>query len=226
MSIADLMEEAARASEAAQTRASAWATCACGEPYDPKSAKACDVCLERARRQRRVLAAAGIPEHYAWARFGFPELAARVHDPVAVERVRRWSGLGRLVLVNPVPQVGKTVLGTCAFVSCILDRGTRSALWVDAPALGAARGSFGRDPEVLTRALHDELLLLDDLGAGRRSDDDVIARVIFDRFQHDRATIITVGMTSEDLGARFGGALQARVIKGATLVRVGEPQVP
>jgi hypothetical protein len=218
--LADLAALVATARAADEARASTWARCTCGEPYDARSAGACDVCTARARRIRAVMVAAGIPDRYSWARHGAPELAERVRDVVAIERVRRWSGRDRLVLGSPVPGAGKTSLGVCALVARIED-GARTALCVDAHALGSARGTYGRDAELLTRALHDEIVMLDDLGAERRDAADIMARVIHERHQHVRATIITTALDAAQLGARYGGALQRRVTEGATIVRLG-----
>ncbi len=218
--LVDLVALVADARAADEARIATWAKCGCGEPYDSRIARACDACSGRARRIRGVVLGASIPERYSWARFDAPELVSRVRDVVAVERARRWSGRDWLVLGSPIPGVGKTTLAVCALVARI-EAGARSALFVDAHALGASRGAYGRDGDMLVRALHDELVCIDDVGVERRDADDVIARVVFERHQHGRATIATTALTSEQIGVRFGGALQRRLFEGATLVRVG-----
>ena len=67
-----------------------------------------------------------------------------------------------------------------------------------------------------------DLLLLDDLGSAALSDWSRarLTALIDQRWQHQRATIITTNMPSADMASHLGDRATSRIAQGATTVRV------
>jgi DNA replication protein DnaC len=80
----------------------------------------------------------------------------------------------------------------------------------------------GGDEQAMDRALRADLLLLDDLGYERHTDfaADRVSRVITDRYDACRPTIVTSNLAPEALEAEVGPRLWSRLYHGSLRLKV------
>ena len=194
----------------------------CGEPSG--GFKLCDACAakwkpsgeggERERRDDAIQAfVRSVPINLRWARFDSLELARRVKIRTAITDARRLPA-DTLVAVFMGPSAsGKS--------SCAVARARASAesgrrvLFVSALELVVGRRELrlGQPFEALRDALRADLCLLDGLGEEDEHDPGRSAFVdlIFGRHQHGRPTLITTGLTDDQLRRRYSDPLVRRL---------------
>lgn len=175
---------------------------------------------ESERRGERLLTAAHIPERYAHCSFGGDEQRGsfEIHDPshksaltICRDWVEAFPGNPEdpdLMFVG-APGRGKTHLAVSAARDLILRKGVRVLFYEQRALLKALQGTFetgsGRqESDVLRPVLDCELLVLDDLGAGRTSEwaKDVLHDVISQRYNARRHLLITTNIPLGDSGER------------------------
>jgi DNA replication protein DnaC len=163
--------------------------------------------LEEAWERRWDLA---IPSRYRHARLD--DLEGELAE------AKQWDGESNVLLLGNVGS-GKTHAAV-ALARMIHESGGsvmfRSALaLIDELKPGGAEGAQ-------ERALVVDLLLLDDLGYERHTDfaADRVSRVITDRYDQERPTIVTSNLSPEALEAEVGPRLWSRLFHGALRLRV------
>lgn len=151
---------------------------------------------------------------------------ARLEDlaPEAAEAVEAWTmtrPLPNLVVTGPTG-AGKTHLAVAA-IRPWFERGTRVAYAPMADLMDAMRpGGEGRAS--FDRAVHVDLLVLDDVAATRDTEwtDEVTYRLVDGRWRENRPIIATTNLPLTDLAARVGPRVYERLcLSGAVLVQLG-----
>jgi len=169
---------------------------------------------EIGRRGKRLLQASRIPERYAHCSFdseGEHSRGFEIHDPsheTALGICRRWAEAfpgepedPGLMLVGP-PGLGKTHLVISVARYLMEHKGVRVLFYEQRALLKALQGTFetgsGRqESDVFRPVLDCELLVLDDLGAGRTTEwaKDVLHDVISHRYNARKPILITTNVT-------------------------------
>lgn len=172
-----------------------------------------------------------VGKRYAWARPTAPELAARcwpqrtagglASPQEAIDAILRHEGN---VVLRGMPGTGKTSL-LCAALRVLYDRHDwrQRLVMADAYELGSARiqhpAGQGEAP-VVDAAMEATLLLLDDLGNERQTQNNAVPDVIMARHHADVPTWITTGETREQIAAKYGGGVMRRVFDGALVIEM------
>lgn len=199
------------------------------------------------RRERLNQAWRSVPYGFRWARFG-DQLAARVRPPAAIAVARSTlddfvarGGTGSMVMMGPTAS-GKTSLA----VACLrwfvqqAERVARrlpiatgadrqiyrlgaEARFVTAYDLAKAAvySQLGRRPELVERALHASVLVLDELGMDvevYRHSATSVSEVIHERHAEHRPTIITTYLTKELVQKQYGAGIARRIFEGRAIV--------
>ena len=113
------------------------------------------------------------------------------------------------LLFHGQPGTGKTHLAVGIALELIREKGARVLFWEQRELLKALQSTFDaqavvRESQVLGPVLDAEVLILDDLGAGRTTPwaRDVMHDVISHRYNEKRLLILTTNLSMEDAEAR------------------------
>lgn len=161
---------------------------------------------------------ASMPERFAWARsLDVPELSERV-DPAAVLQARalNLNRLDRVTLLGPAG-AGKSSLAV-VLANAWTRANARPSVFVRAANLGVARQHHGLgagEASLVRQAMGAELALLDDLGVEPEAGSPVVAHLLHRRYDSERPTIATTGLTVEQLAKRYGAGVARRLVETA-----------
>lgn len=172
------------------------------EAYCPQ----CDLC-------------SSIPTGFRWAKFGSAELVARVRRKVAIADAQQALRTRRVVLTGPAGQ-GKTSL-LAAMLRARAEASGQRNLFVLAWRLGAARAQHALgsgEAELVDQALRCPILLLDDLGSERQTQQNAVPDVIFERHAQNKPVWLTTAMSQAAMVERYGDGLARRVWEGARII--------
>jgi chloramphenicol 3-O-phosphotransferase len=222
-------------------------TCECGATYRaPVIAVRCDDCQARidaaeAERQRqRALVASGIPEEMWWARLDrgralrarVPDAAVRALLPVLAELVQVAAGERVPMRGTPVVLLAGPAGAGKTSLACALARGAMAspalaglgrpvvrflaALEVEQLIRGAR---WGEEPAAIEQARARPFVVLDDVGQEASEQASTALRaIVAERHARGRATVVTTGLSREELSRRYGGGTLRRLICGGVHV--------
>lgn len=191
----------------------------------------CWGCLKREDAERAVREAekvVGIPDGFAWARRGTPELAERVKTAagwsVVLDAVTGFSGT-TVLLIGSESRVGKTSM------ACAALRELPGGLFTRASGLARAGGEHpmgqGSAP-LIRRAKAARVLVIDEFGGPDYPLhlEHFVLEVLWTRHEERHLTIVTTGLTEGAIESRCGQGTMGRLReKGSCLtVRFGSPQ--
>ena len=165
---------------------------------------------------------ADIPASFRWARFGLPELPARVKRQGAIAEAQGAVRTRRVVLVGPAGH-GKTSL-LAAMCRARAEVAAQRNCFVLACRLGLARAQHGLgegEAALVHRAIHAPILMLDDLGNEKNTQQNAVPDVLFERHAEGRPTWLTTAMSREAMAERYGDGLARRVYEGAKIIDCG-----
>jgi DNA replication protein DnaC len=186
------------------------------DPLDPEQRR--QLALDARARIAHQRFVARVPSRYRAA--SLATLAEHHGDPV-LSPFRRWceSPAAALVLVGP-PGVGKTFAGWAALrelASRGSVRGGNFATFLDALRPGDDDSATRL---VWARLRHDAGIMLDDVGAEKLTEwaAATLDKLLDERWQESRPTIITSNLTAEGLADHVGARAWSRLTANGSLV--------
>lgn len=182
-------------------------------------------------RELQELLGRRIPSGFAWARWGCPELAERVHGGARKVRAARevLEQEHRVVLAGPAG-CGKTALA-CAHLAGRILAGAHRAAFVAERHLLEQYYRDARPMAWIDLATTAAPLVLDDLGsilagapkgsglAAQRID--VVCRLLQDRYDQGLGQVVTTALSEDETASIYGDGVARRVFEGACVVRLG-----
>jgi DNA replication protein DnaC len=157
----------------------------------------------------------GVPHEHRWCLRAEPDDLKRYADPVAVDRAEALPDVPHMVTLHGEQGSGKSTIGTW-----LLGRAARSlprelSYWVSVADLSIA---YAEAPSKRACVEADyargaAVVLLDDLGQEAQTEHarELVADVIARRHARHLMTIVTTGLTSAQIQARYGGGVLRRL---------------
>ena len=201
------------------------------------AAERCDCSFRE--QASRLLKSARIPpryDHCLLETFEGQEDSHREAIQIAGDWVERWPDLefNHSLLFHGTPGIGKTHLAIGIIRQLALHKGARVLFYEQRALLKKLQGTFDptsavRESHILAPIQAADILVLDDLGAGRTSEwaRDVLHEIITHRYDHRKSMIITTNCAlgdgeddeaGEDGGAGLMGSLSLRQRLGDALM--------
>ena len=167
-----------------------------------------------------IIQRARIPRRFGHCTFDTFERVQGVDD--AFDATREWAESFALdsergILLAGNWGSGKTHLGVAALRTTVEETFVEARFVSAGELVSRVRSGERLDWKPVEEAIEAELLLLDDLGqeVGTEFVRDIVARVIFGRYDHAQPTIMTSNLGPSGLKDTFGGAVLSRIYEMA-----------
>lgn len=168
---------------------------------DALAARLAELAVRRRRGLRVTAASLGVPEDEDLREVVLDDDAPETSALAAVRAALAWRGDSRRGLVLVLG--GERGVGKSAAMAHALVRYDGSALWVPAADVGATpRNGFSENAHAWERWLGVQLLALDDLGT-EQADPELLAGLLWQRYDRGRATIVSTNLTRGAVAARY-----------------------
>lgn len=173
-----------------------------------------------ARTAQLASTLAALPESFAWARLGSPELVAHLgpaHD--ALEAIA-GSGARILTVIGAESGAGKTASALAVFRAWVAEAEWPAGYVVRASTIAKARdeAGFGKTSEEYRRAERTRVLVIDELGGEEDHERTraLLAELVWHRFDQRSArmrTIVTTPLGRVGLTSRYGEGMARRLLE-------------
>lgn len=200
------------------------ASCRAELPDDAHPGDRCEPCATKLRQRRRLDAwAKAVPATVCEVHLGAPWLVGLVGREV-VRDLEANEIPGVVTLLGPAG-AGKTSLAAALSRRAVLGGKASAVTWTLADALARVPSSsrLGQgDP--LDPFVRAPLLVVDELGGEAPNLEHVVRGVLVARHQGGARTIVTSGLTLDELRARYDAGVMRRLVEGAAVVQLRGPR--
>jgi len=202
--------------------------CRCGKATEhPGMCQQCaDEDQERDRKRAISARVMVLPVAFRWASFDSEDLERRSSKGSVTKAKKVAEGLcgGR---VSGVTFLGPAGSGKTS-LACAMLRTTFalpigfSPLFCGSIALSRARqdSGLGHTPQEIHDAIHASIIVLDDVGQEPARLSDSVAEVIHERHNDSKPTIITSGLSADELVHRYGDGTARRMFERSALLQL------